>query len=360
MNEDQTARSENDASESGGLDRRKLLKHGAVVGAVWSAPIVFDSFASPAAADTGFVDTSTPTPDGGVVTASIPTNRKVNFTLVGGGGFNSFVGGSGTKITGTIAAAGAPYTITYHVGGGGGGGAVGVGNGNTASGGSAGTGYRPGGVGGASVGYSGSTVPGAGGGGGGASAIVSTYNTVVAPGGDGSGGGGNITGASGGQHANATTGAPPKDGNIGNAGGLGTGSQPGLGGSQTGATVAGGVNTGGTATNNGGAGTNATAGKGGDGTGSGGGGGGGGGGFGGGGGGSADRNGYPGASGGGGSMIATGSYTTAPSSTAADGTPAGSRTSANPSVVGHCGNGSSSKTAGTAGGNGQVILILQP
>ena len=139
-----------------GLDRRQFVKRGTLlsgaVGAAWAAPTVFDSFASPAAAatipsGTVLIDESNP----GTSLVEIPANRQVAFELVGcgggGGGFYSFCGGSGTKVTGTLAAQASAYTLTYTVASGGGGGQAYINGSSGYLGGTGGSGLRPGGAG---------------------------------------------------------------------------------------------------------------------------------------------------------------------------------------------------------------------
>ncbi|MBK7321873.1 MAG: hypothetical protein IPI82_05335 [Candidatus Microthrix sp.] len=136
-----------------GMDRRQAVKRGAMitgaVGAAWATPMVFDSVASPAAAVTNPVKVDTGVPGTGSIT--IPPGRKVELELVGGGGggggYYSFCGGSGTKVTGTIAAQASPYTLNYHVAGGGGGGQAYINGSSGFLGGPGGTGFRPGGAG---------------------------------------------------------------------------------------------------------------------------------------------------------------------------------------------------------------------
>ena len=304
-----------------GLDRRQFVKRGTLlsgaVGAAWAAPTVFDSFASPAAAatipsGTVLIDESNP----GTSLVEIPANRQVAFELVGGGGggggFYSFCGGSGTKVTGTLAAQASAYTLTYTVASGGGGGQAYINGSSGYLGGTGGSGLRPGGAGGRTN----AGGPGAGGGGGGATAIyvgspaAPTAPYVIAPGGGGTGGGGN-RGASytGGKHPASASGPLDQPGGSGLTGGEGT-ADGGDGGPVSG-TAAGGSG------GNGNDGTNGTiAGGGPGGAGTGGGGGGGGGGWVG--GGEADILGFPGASGGSGSATRLGTFTVAPTATAAD------------------------------------------
>ena len=73
------------------------------VGAAWTAPMVYDSFASPAsAAGTCPEPIEEEGPASGQL--NVPENCRVEFELIGGGGGgqNSYCGGSGMKVTGTI------------------------------------------------------------------------------------------------------------------------------------------------------------------------------------------------------------------------------------------------------------------
>src|SRR5689334_5894813 len=73
------------SASSRGLDRRTMIKRAAAVGAVaWTAPVMLDSLASPAAALTSCVTFSSSTP--GTYSVNVPANCAVKFTIVGGGG----------------------------------------------------------------------------------------------------------------------------------------------------------------------------------------------------------------------------------------------------------------------------------
>ena len=98
-----------------GMNRREAVKRGAMVsgavGAAWAAPVVFDSFASPAAAATCPNNTSPQTQSGpGTKEVCIPAGKTVTYTIIGGGGgggsVNTYNGGAATKITGTFIAPG--------------------------------------------------------------------------------------------------------------------------------------------------------------------------------------------------------------------------------------------------------------
>lgn len=73
--------------------RRNLMKGGALVaGALWGAPLVFDSFATPAAAaGTSLLDTTTPND----YPVTIPAGRTVSYTFCGGGGGGGSDNGGG-------------------------------------------------------------------------------------------------------------------------------------------------------------------------------------------------------------------------------------------------------------------------
>lgn len=154
MADDTNADSNETSNAPSGMDRRQAVKRGAMitgaVGAAWATPMVFDSVASPAAAATNPVKVDTGIPGTGSIT--IPANRQVKFELVGGGGggggYYSFCGGSGTKVTGTIAAQASAYTLNYQVAAGGGGGQAYINGSSGYLGGPGGTGFRPGGAGG--------------------------------------------------------------------------------------------------------------------------------------------------------------------------------------------------------------------
>ena len=134
--------------QSGGIDRRQLLKRGALVtGAAWVAPMVIDSFASPAFAANTPLLALTNGPTSGNVT--VPKNRQVAFIIIGGGGggggFYSYCGGSGTKVEGKIAAnVSTSYTLNWNAAGGGGRGRAYP---NAGTAGAAGAGHKPGGAG---------------------------------------------------------------------------------------------------------------------------------------------------------------------------------------------------------------------
>ena len=86
-----------------GLNRREAVKRGALlggaVGAAWTAPMVYDSFSTQAAAaGTSLFDNGTPDTYTGI---TIPVGRSATFVVTGGGGgggsFQGLNGGSGTK-----------------------------------------------------------------------------------------------------------------------------------------------------------------------------------------------------------------------------------------------------------------------
>jgi hypothetical protein len=247
--------SDDDATCESGIDRRKLIKSGGLLaGTAWVAPVVFDSFASPAAAATA--DFPFTKNVANTYTVGVPAFSKVDFTLIGGGGAGGNdvggAGGAGAKLTGQLPARSSDYTLTVVVGGGG---SIGqTGTGNTLNGGAGGSGYMDGASGGNGYRFDRSDIwgyddrwSGPGGGGGGASAL--TFSTspivrVVAPGGAGGGGGGakpsnDRPGGSGG--------SGPASGSIVIPGGLSGGS--GVGGTSSG--YGGGGGGGATATNGG-------------------------------------------------------------------------------------------------------------
>lgn len=158
------------------MNRRDAVKRGAMftgaVGAAWSAPLVFDSFASPAAAATCVFIPINRTAIGGSSTC-IPARRRVSYTVIGGGGAGGsdqgFNGGIATKIYGQIPAHPTGYTLTYVVPQGGR-----VDAGTSSHGGAGGTGYVDGGKDSYAAGGGGGG-GGGGDGGGGASAIVSDH-----------------------------------------------------------------------------------------------------------------------------------------------------------------------------------------
>src|SRR6185503_7235019 len=70
--------------EGGGLDRRSLIKRAAIVGgAAWTAPIIIDSLASPAAA-------ATCTCDSGTITYTATGATKGGQAYSPAGGANTF------------------------------------------------------------------------------------------------------------------------------------------------------------------------------------------------------------------------------------------------------------------------------
>src|SRR5262245_44086051 len=212
MPADEDVMADTSRPEGGSLDRRALIKRAAIVGGVaWTAPLIIDSIASPAAAASANCPSAINVSGNGaaLVTGSVlvPAGCKVAFTIVGGGGgtgSNSATGGgTSTSLGGEIAAQASGYTLTYFAGG------VGA-PGSAGTGGTGGNGYGTGGAGG-NGGHSG------GGGGGGAAALtapaagpITTAIEVVAPGGGGSGGK-----ASGGAGASGNTGVPPQAGATG-------------------------------------------------------------------------------------------------------------------------------------------------
>ncbi len=110
-----------------GLNRREAVKRGALlggaVGAAWTAPMVYDSFSTQAAAaGTSLFDNGTPDTYTGI---TIPAGRSATFVVTGGGGgggsFQGLNGGSGTKISGTIGS-GSSRSLTVVVASGGKGG----------------------------------------------------------------------------------------------------------------------------------------------------------------------------------------------------------------------------------------------
>lgn len=191
-----------------GIDRRTLLKRGALLaGAAWAAPVVIDSFASPAWA-AGTEKLNQTTYNSTIISVAVPAGVKIDYDMSGAGGggganTNNNIpdsgnsrnkggnGGAGTKLTGTIPAQGSAYTLYVAVGEKGNKG-VNQKNGSreTNKGRSL---YGKGGEGADHQITAGTNYPGRGGGGGGASAISnnSTFTgsiLVVAPGGGGGGG----------------------------------------------------------------------------------------------------------------------------------------------------------------------------
>lgn len=109
------------------IDRRSLLKRGAVASAAaWTVPVIYDSFTAPASASGTAVGPLPTTPSSTPTQVTIPTNRAVNYTIIGGGGgggfWNSYNGGSGVKVTGQIAPNASGWTLNVYLGGGGKGG----------------------------------------------------------------------------------------------------------------------------------------------------------------------------------------------------------------------------------------------
>ena len=155
-----------------------MIKRAAAAGAVaWTAPVILDSLASPAAAAT--VCLATFTQSTGTYSVSVPANCRITFTLRGGGGGGGDIGGTGgnaTTITGELAPQPSPYTLAVVVGGPG------------IAGGGGGTGGSGHGAGGASGTVSGSNNERGGGGGGSSSLVAAGLFTVVAAGGGGGGG----------------------------------------------------------------------------------------------------------------------------------------------------------------------------
>lgn len=378
MAQDSAATNLETTNLSSGINRREAVKRGAMVtgavGAAWAAPMVFDSFASPAAAATGDFPYTQNTPGAPTTyTVEVPRNKAVNYVLVGGGGgggfYNSANGGSAVRIDGQIPAnAGNSYTLSIRIAGGG------KPNNGARTGGAGGSGYRTGGAGGGT----GTTAHGnAGGGGGGASAITSaTGILVVAPGGGGASGGTTTSGKYGGHQgapggpiaaiSGSVTGG--RVGWDGRDGGGASNSKGGAGkGGGTGAGGAGGANPGGSSAPGGaGSGTSGGAGGRGDSQEAGAGGGGGGGLFGGGGGGGGWWNTDIGSGGSG----ATGSATAQPATVSGAATLADPLASPNngrntPGMkAGHGGMGgfatSGTGMNGQAGGDGYVYLALDP
>jgi hypothetical protein len=232
--------------QSGGLDRRRLLRGGALLtGAAWVSPLISNSEAVAAEA-CGTSDLPREFSVPGSYTVFVSAHTAVAYDVRGGGGgsggWGSQRGGRGTKLTGVIPPSATPYVLTVVVAGGGKGGSDLAGAGGGVRGESA---YAPGARGGnlpAGLGK------GSGGGGGGASAI---YNTdagieVVAPGGGGSGGGAydnNVANRRGGQGGELVAGSIQNAtlaGGSGGDGALATSTQRGRGGSG-GSTTAGGT-----------------------------------------------------------------------------------------------------------------------
>lgn len=194
-------------SEQNHIDRRRFLRNAglgmAAGSAILSAPAVIDSFTSRAWAAGGTALLDQRSHNSSVIEVAVRANAAVAFELSGGGGgggassqsntTNTNVGGNGgagTRLTGTIPAQSAPYTLYVAVGQGGDGGV------NPAHGSQANTKglslYGSGGI-GAGVLSGEPNKPGRGGGGGGATAISNSPNfdgsiLVVAPGGGGGGG----------------------------------------------------------------------------------------------------------------------------------------------------------------------------
>ncbi len=193
-------------SDAVGIDRRRLLQRGAILAGAVAAPIVYDSFAAPAlASGTSLYDSETP----GTAVRTIPANRQVSFTIIGGGGggssFQGYNGGSGTKLTGTIASSTSSRDVNIVVAGGGQGSEPYEWEVSFRRGGAGGTGYCQGGSGGT---VDPTVKGGGGGGGGGASAVYLLPDlAVIAPGGGGSGGGGDATGRVGSVGGGAVTGS---------------------------------------------------------------------------------------------------------------------------------------------------------
>lgn len=188
-----------------GIDRRTLVRRGALVaGTAWAAPLIHGSFASPAAAASGPL-TTTPAPptrhthtedtyNGAPIEVEIPAGSAVQYVIsgAGGGGGGATIGaggtgGAGTELTGTIPAQGSAYTLYLAVGQRGNRGVNPVGAIEQDKGLSL---YGSGGLG---AGVLGMGNPGRGGGGGGATAISNNSSftgsiLAVAPGGGGGGG----------------------------------------------------------------------------------------------------------------------------------------------------------------------------
>ena len=366
------------ASEGTRMNRRDLVKRGAVlggvVGAAWTAPVVYDSFSSPAAAATkDFPFTKNVA---NTYTVGVPANKAVNYLLIGGGGGGGFYksanGGSGVKVTGTIPAQAAGYDLTIRVAAGGK--APLANSSNYYIGGLGGSGHCDGGAGG--------SVGNGGGGGGGSSAITSVGGLlIVAPGGGGASGGANFndgvpgaTSASvfnGGSVAGGKAGSDGLDGNgtdwvkgrAGGAGGTGGGGTGGARGNSDSGTATVGANGSSSAGGDGGNAAQTTVSAGG---------GGGGGRYGGGGGGGAgddtsggDKSQGTGGSGGTGSATAGGLSGTTGTASVADPTAYTGGGRGTPGTgPGHCGKAGSGTTAPTMyggdGGDGYVSLALAP
>ena len=200
MNEQSSDLSTTPGAAPSRLNRREAVKRGAMVtgavGAAWTAPTIFDSFASPAAAGTCNNNTSPQTLTGTAGSPKpvcIPAGKTVTFTIVGGGGgagsTNANNGGSATKIVGTFSTGATQQFLTLV-------GAAGGSGGKWAAteygqGGAGGAGYRPGGDGADQGGALTTTSAGGGGGGGGAAAIYNASKSIyiVAQGGGGGAGG---------------------------------------------------------------------------------------------------------------------------------------------------------------------------
>ena len=204
-----------DAPES--ISRRNALAKLGLAAGVVGAPIVLDTFVSPAGAQGTGSGLLCNNPVAGQVT--VPAGRALFFDVAGGGGGGGSQGysqrgpagsgGPGARITGNVAALLSSYTVTIAVGTGGAGAPQPTAwNGNATSGslgGAGGTGYRVGGAGGRNgPGNVNGDGGGGGGGGGGASALTGTGITVIAGGGGGGGGGAQAQGV-----ANQCTSVPP-------------------------------------------------------------------------------------------------------------------------------------------------------
>lgn len=376
------------------VSRRKLVKKGAllsgVVGAAWTAPMVYDSMASPAAAATSqFVDFVAAAPSAGQPSGyhevPVPKDIKLYYELIGGGGgggaYQTYNGGSGMRIRGEIPAQTSNYTLRVFIAAGGS--AATTLLGTSIAG---GTGFSAGGAGNA-VPIPPGTRSGlhgkAGGGGGGASAIVTpdgtTIKIVAAGGGGGSGGGENNVGAAGrsqvagDRFASANVANAPLAGTAGEDGKESGNTYRGFGGKGGGTTGGGlgGSSYGGTWATHGSPGTTTTGGSGGTGSDNdcGTGGGGGGGLFGGGGGGGATYSGSndrSGGAGGSGSSTANGPAGITGTVQVQDRTDPGNAAVGDPhgSGPGHVGLGGHSYQAprdiGKAGGDGAVKLSAAP
>ncbi|MCB1029266.1 MAG: hypothetical protein KDB24_16065, partial [Microthrixaceae bacterium] len=107
-------------ARSASIGRRQLIGRATVAGAVWTAPIVFDSFASPAAAATCPPAFNSTAPSTGY-TWNVPANSVVSYTISGGGGGGATTNGGGGG--GGAAVVQGPGIRLIAPGGGGGGGA---------------------------------------------------------------------------------------------------------------------------------------------------------------------------------------------------------------------------------------------